>query len=63
MYRTVSCPDLEKGVRYIPQGLNVINSNDTSLESEEQIKGTELEKGLRASTPIEIETEAGKLPK
>ena len=63
VYRTVSCPDLEKGVKYIPQGLNVIDLNDTSLESEEQIKGTEFGKGPRASTPIETETEVSKLPK
>ena len=63
VYRTISCPDLEKGVRYIPQGLKVIDSNDTSLESEDQINGTEIEKGPRASTPIEIEAEAGKIPK
>ena len=63
VYRTVSCPDLEKGVRYIPQGHKVINSNETSLESEEQINRTGIEKGPRASTPIETETEAGKLLK
>ena len=60
VYRTVSCPDLEKGVRYISEGLKVTGSNDTS---QKQVNRTEIEKGPRASTPIDTETEAGKLPK
>ena len=63
VYRTVSCPDLEKGVRYAPQGLNANISNDISLESAEEVLGTDIKTGPRASTPIETDTEVGKLPK
>ena len=61
VYRTVSCPDLEKGARYIPQGFHTTALNNTTLDSEEQIDG--IETNPRASIPVEKETEAGKLPK
>ena len=62
VYRTVSCPDLEKGVRYTPQGLKANSTNDLSSDSEE-ILGTELEEGPWASTPVETQAQLGKLPK
>ena len=62
VYRTVSCPDLKKGVRYTPQGIKANSINNISSESEDTL-GTELEKGPRASTPVETEVKAGKLPK
>ena len=62
VYRTVSCPDLKKGVRYTPQGIKANSTNDISSESEDTL-GTDLEKGPRASTPVETEVKAGKLPK
>ena len=63
VYRTVLCLDLEKGVRYVPQGHKRIDSNNTSINTEENLNRTEIEQGPRASTPIEIGTEVGKLPK
>ena len=45
VYGTVSCPDLAKGVQYIPQGLKANSTNDISLESEEEALGTEIEEG------------------
>ena len=33
VYRTVSCPDLEKGVLYTPQGIKANSTNDISSES------------------------------
>ena len=62
VYRTVSCPDLEKGVRYTPQVLKANSTKDLSSESEE-ILGTELEEGPRASTPVETQAHLDKLPK
>ena len=62
VYRTVSCPDLKKGVRYTPQGFKANSTNDISSESEDAL-GTEMEKCPHASTPIETETKLGKLPK
>ena len=62
VYRTVSCPDLKKGVRYTPQGIKANSTNDLSSESEDPI-GTNLEKGPCASTPVEKEVTTGKLPK
>ena len=62
VYQTVSCPDLEKGARYTPQGLKANLTNDLSSASEEII-GTELEEGPRASTPVETQAKIGKLPK
>ena len=62
VYRTVSCPDLKKGVRYTPQGIKANSTNDISSESEDTL-GTELEKGPCASTPVETEAKAGKLLK
>ena len=61
VYRTVLCPDLEKGVRYTPQRLKANSTNDLSSESEE-ILGTELEGGPWASTPVETQAQLGKLP-
>ena len=61
VYRTGSCPDLEKGVRYTLQGLKANLTNDLSSESEE-ILGTELEEGPWASTPVETQAQLGKLP-
>ena len=63
VYRTVSCPDLEKGVKYVPQGHKTIDSNNTSINTEENLDETDIEQGPRASTPVEIGTEGGKLPK
>ena len=62
VYRTVSCPDLEKGVQYTPQGLKSNSTNDISSESEEAL-GTQIEESPRASTPIETEVKTGKLLK
>ena len=62
VYRTVSCPDLKKGVQYTPQGIKANSTNHLSSESEEPI-GTELEKGPRSSTPVETEVTTGKLLK
>ena len=62
VYRTVSCPDLEKGVRYTPQGIKANSTNDISSESEDTLE-TELEKGPHTSTPVETEIKAGKLSK
>ena len=62
IYRTVSCPDLEKGVRYTPQGIKANSTNYISSESEDTL-GTELEKGPCVSTPVETEVKIGKLPK
>ena len=62
VYRTVSCPDLEKGVRYTPQGFKANSTNNISSESEDTL-GTEIEKGPCTSTPVETETKSGKLPK
>ena len=63
VYRTVLCPDLEKGVKYVPQGHKTIDSNNTSINTEENLDETDVEQGPRASTPVEIGTESGKLPK
>ena len=63
VYRTVLCPDLEKGVTYVPQGHKTIDSNNTSINTEENLDKTDIEQGPRASTPVEIGTEGGKLPK
>ena len=41
VYRTVSCPDLEKGVQYTPQGIKANSTNDISSESEDAL-GTKL---------------------
>ena len=60
--RTVSCPDLEKGVCYTPQGIKANSTNDISSESEDA-SGTEIEKGPRPSTPVETEVKSGKLLK
>ena len=62
VYRTISCPDLEKGVRYTPQGIKANSTNDISSESEDTL-GTKLEKGPRASTPVQTEAKMGKLLK
>ena len=56
------CPDLQKSIRYTPQGITAIFTNDISSESEDAL-GTELEKGPRTSTPVETDVKAGKLPK
>ena len=63
VYRTVSCPDLEKGVKYTPQGVNANKSDNILLESGKEKIGTRIEEGPRASTPIETQAELGKLPK
>ena len=44
VYRTVSCPDLEKGVRYTPQGLKANSTNNISSKSEEAL-WTDIEEG------------------
>ena len=62
VYRTVSCPDLKKGVRYTPQGSKANSTNDILSESEDAL-GTNLEKGPHTSTPVETEVKAGKLLK
>ena len=62
VYRTVSCPDLKKGVQYTPQGTKANSTNDLSSESEDSL-GTELEKGPCTSTPVKTEVTTGKLPK
>ena len=62
VYRTVSCPDLKKGVRYTPQGIKANSTNDISSESEDAL-GTELKNGPHASNPVETEVKTGKLPK
>ena len=64
MFRTVSCPDLEQGLKYIPQsGFNNTTLHNTPPDSNEEIQGTKTNKGPRASTPIEIDKEATKLSK
>ena len=63
VYKTVSCPDLEKGVKYVPQGHKTIDLNNTSINTEENLDETDIAQGPRASTPVEIGTEGGKLPK
>ena len=63
VYRTVSCPDLEKGVKYVPLGHKTIDSNNTSLNTEDNLDETDIEQGPSASTSVGIGTEGGKLAK
>ena len=62
VYRTVSCPDLEKGVRYTPQILSGNLTQCKSFKSEEAL-GTDIEESPRASTPVETKDITGKLLK
>ena len=64
VYRTVSCPDLEQGLKYIPQsGFNNTTLQNTPPDSDKEIQGTKTNKGPRASTPIETDKEGTKLSK